>query len=238
MILEKDFSWATKLSYETEHFCDEYGCNEEGICRCSVITNAQVTRVKFSEINQEIFEEYRDNSLLTRRNTKLNSLLYNITYNTDWYTVNRILVVNKLYLPEVWNVDVFDGYYGQEIGEVTINTEVAKKINTEITKALEILDLQKRIEYLLTIEYGGVLPELQNCKWEEIEVERDKLYFGNSRHKDNVLSKELDYYSDSSYKGIRGIVINKFGGYQVIDGYHRCLTSKSPTVKVLRASKY
>jgi len=238
VILEKDFSGAVKLSYDVEHHCDEYGCNEEGICRCSVISNAQVTKVRFSDINQEIFDEYRDNSLLTRRNTKLNSLLYNITYNTDWYTVNRILVANKLYLPEVWDVDVFDGYYGQEIGEVTINTEVVKKIDSEITKALEILDLQKRIEYLLTIEYGGVLPELKNCKWDEIEVERDKLYFGNSRHRDNVLSKELDHYSDNFYKGIRGIVVNKFGGYQVIDGYHRCLASKSSTVKVLRASKY
>ena len=238
MILEKDFSWATKLSYDTEYYCDEYGCNEERICRCSVISNAQVTGVRFSDLNKEIFDEYRDNSTITKRNNKLNSLLHNITYNIDWYTVNRILVANKLFLPQSWNINVFNGYYGQEIGEVTIEPELSKKIDTEINKSLEILDLQKRIEYLLTIEYGGVLPELKNCKWEEVEVEVDKIYFGNSRHKDNVLSKELDYYSDSQYKGIRGIVINKFGGYQLIDGYHRCLSTKLSTVKVLRASKH
>lgn len=238
MILEKDFSSFTKLSYDTEYSCEEYGCNEERICRCSVISNAQVTEVRFSDLNKEIFDEYRDNSIITRRNSKLDSLLHNITYNIDWYTVNRILVANKLYLPQSWNINVFNGYYGQEIGEVTIEPELSKKIDTEINKALGILDLQKRIEYLLTIEYGGVLPELKNCKWEEIEVEVDKLFFGNSRHKDNVLSKEINYYSDSQYKGIRGIVINKFGGYQLIDGYHRCLSTKLSTVKVLRASKY
>lgn len=238
MILEKDFSWATKLSYDVDNHCDEYGCNQEGICRCSIITNAQVTEVRFSDLNKEIFDEYRDNSIISRRNSKLDSLLHNITYNIDWYTVNRILVANKLFLPQSWNINVFDGYYGEEIGEVTIEPELSKKIDTEINKALEILDLQKRIEYLLTIEYGGVLPELKNCKWEEVEVEVDKLLFGNSRHKDNTLSKELNYYSDSQYKGIRGIIINRFGGYQVIDGYHRCLSTKLSTVKVLRASKY
>jgi hypothetical protein len=238
VILEKDFSWATKLSYDTEYYCDEYGCNEERICRCSVISNAQVTGVRFSDLNKEIFDEYRDNSTITKRNNKLNSLLHNITYNIDWYTVNRILVANKLFLPQSWNINVFNGYYGQEIGEVTIEPELSIKIDTEVNNALEILDLQKRIEYLLTIEYGGVLPELKNCKWEEIEIDSDKIYYGNTRHRDNVLSKELDYYSDSQYKGIRGIVINKFGGYQVIDGYHRCLSTKLSTVKVLRASKY
>ena len=238
MILEKDFSWATKLSYDTEYSCDEYGCNEERICRCSVISNAQVTGVRFSDLNKEIFDEYRDNSIITKRNNKLNSLLHNITYSIDWYTVNRILVANKIFLPQSWNIDVFNGYYGQEIGKVTIHKELSIKIDTEINKALEILDLQKRIEYLLTIEYGGVLPELKNCKWEEIEIDSDKIYYGNTRHRDNVLSKELDYYSDSQHKGIRGIVINKFGGYQLIDGYHRCLASKSSTIKVLRASKY
>lgn len=238
MILEKDFSWACQLSYDTEHSCDEYGCNEEGICRCSVITNAQVTKVRFSDLNREVFDEYRDNSLLTRRNNKLNSLLYNITYHIDWYTVNRILVINKLFLPHNWEIDIFNGYYGQEIGEVTIKKELAKKIDGEINQALDILDLKLRMEFLLKLEYGDVLPELKNCRWEELEIDSDKIYYGNSRHRDNVLSKELDFYSDSQYKGIRGIVINKFGGYQLIDGYHRCLASKSPTIKVLRASKY
>lgn len=238
MILEEDFSWTTTIDYDTEYSCDEYGCNEERICRCSVISNAQVVGVKFSDLNKKIFDEYRDNSISTRRNNQLNLLLHNITYNIDWYTVNRILVTNKLFLSDSWNINVFNGYYGQEIGQVTINKELAKKIDTEINKALEILDLQKRIEYLLTIEYGGVIPELKNCKWEEIEVDLDKIYYGNTRHRDNVLSKDLYYYSDSQYKGIRGIVIDKFGGYQLIDGYHRCLSTKLSTVKVLRASKY
>jgi hypothetical protein len=117
---------------------------------------------------------------------------------------------------------------------INVSGKSLSVIKNALIESYEKLLLQKRIEYLLTIEYGGVLPELKNCKWEEIEIDSDKIYYGNTRHRDNVLSKELDYYSDSQYKGIRGIVINKFGGYQVIDGYHRFLALKNSNVKTIK----
>ncbi len=237
MITGVNFSHFVNVEHDIEYSCEFSGCHEEGICRCGQIHNVVVKNLKFSDICKEIFDTYRENSLVNKRNSKINSVLHGITWDIDFYTVNRILVSNKLFLPQSWSPEIINGYYGQEIGDVLIESELAKKIDKEISAALDILDLSTRIEYLLELEYGGVLPELKNCSWEVIEIDKESLHYPSQRHKEIVLTKDLHFYTEPYYKGIRGIVVTKYGGYKLVDGYHRCLASKSGEIKVLLANK-
>lgn len=234
-IIDVDFKHELEYNYDTYTSCSESGCNEEGICRCSIIENAHVVSVNIPLMTTHIYGNYFDNSTSTKRNSTINSILGGISKEIDIYTIDRILRINGTYKSSNWNIKICSGYYGQEVDEVKLKDEVAKKIETQINDAFSIIDLKKRIEYLLMLEYGSILPELNEVKYSIQSIERDKVIFGNDEHYRRVNSKKLDHYSDKIYNGIRGIVLCKDDNYRLIDGYHRCSASENRFIKILIA---
>jgi len=234
-IIGVDFKYDLRYDYDNYTSCSESGCNEEGICRCSTIENACVISVNIPNMVNHIYGKYFDNSISTKRNSTINSILGGVSKEIDIYTIDRILRINKAYEPSNWEVQVSGGYYGQEIDDVILEDSIAQKIENELGKAFDIIDLTERIELLLMLEYGEILPELKGCKYSIETIERDSIIFGSDKHYRKVNTKELNHYSDKAYTGIRGIALVKNDKFRLIDGYHRSSTSENRTIQLLIA---
>jgi hypothetical protein len=233
-----DFKYSLEYDYYNRTSCSESGCNEEGICRCSIIEDAHVVSVNISNMVNHIYSKYFDDSISTKRNSTINSILGCVSKEIDIYTIDRILRINKVYDTSNWDVQVCGGYYGQEIDDVILEDSIAQKIETQLEEAFNIIDLTERIEFLLMLEYDKILPELKGLSYKITEVERDSIIFGSDVHYKNVLNEDLEHYSDKNYYSIRGIVISKGDKYRLIDGYHRCSKSENRLIKVLIVNYY
>ena len=237
-VLGVDFKYDLRYDYHDYTSCSESGCNEEGICRCSIIEDARVISVNIPNMVNHIYDNYFDDSISTKRNSTINSILGGVSKEIDIYTIDRILRINKVYLPENWEVQICGGYYGQEIDDILLEDSIARKIEDQLDKAFSIIDLSERVEYLLMLEYGKILPELEGLKYSIETIERDSIIFGSDEHYKNVLKEDLEHYSDKNYCSIRGIVISKGDKYRLIDGYHRCSKSENRLIKVLIVNYY
>jgi len=234
-IVGTNFRYHIDCDYNYYKDCSGYGCDDEGICRCGTIDNAHVISVKIPSMVDEIYTNYFDNTLATKRNSTINSMLGGITKEIDIYTIDRILRINKSYEPTSWEVQVCSGYYGQEIDDIILKESIAIKIEDQIDKAFGIINLTKRIEYLLMLEYGSILPTLKGIQYSIQNVERDSIIFGSDEHYRKVNTESIDYYSDKNYTGIRGIALVKDGRFRLIDGYHRSSTSENIKIRLLIA---
>jgi len=234
-IVGTNFRYHTDYDYNDYRDCSAYGCDEEGICRCGTIEDAHVISVNIPNMVNEIYANYFDDTLATRRNSTINSILGGVSKEIDIYTIDRILRINKVYEPTNWEVQVCGGYYGQEIDDIILDDSVARKVEQQLDKAFDIIDLTERIEYLLKLEYGEILPALQGRKYSIETVERDSIIFGSDEHYRKVNTKSLDHYSDKNYTGIRGIALVKDDRYRLIDGYHRSSTSENIKIQLLIA---
>ena len=235
MIVGVSFKYQTNYDYDANRDCSAHGCDEEGICRCETLENAHVVTVDIPSIVNEIYNSIFDSSLSSKRNSTINSILGGVSKEIDIYTIDRILRINKAYEPTNWEVQVCGGYYGQEIDDVLLENSVAQKIENQINEALSIIDLTPRIEYLLMLEYGSILPALQGRQYSIETVERDSIIFGSDEHYRKVNTKSLGHYSDKNYDGIRGIALVKDGKFRLIDGYHRSSTSENIKIQLLIA---
>jgi hypothetical protein len=229
------FKYITDYDYSDYRDCSSYGCDEEGICRCSTIEDAHVISVNIPNMAGVIYSDYFDDTLATKRNSTINSILGGVSKEIDIYTIDRILRINKVYEPTNWEVQICGGYYGQEIDNIILEDSIARKIEDQLDKAFDLIYLTERIEYLLMLEYGSVLPALQGLKYSIETVERDSIIFGSDEHYRKVNTKSLDYYSDNHYGGIRGIALVKNDRFRLIDGYHRSSTSENKTIKLIIA---
>lgn len=225
------------VDYGYTYDCENYGCDEEGICRCGSIHNERVESVDVSLLVKKIYDDFFEKGKAANRNNAINEVLYGIGKDIDIYTIDRILRSYKIWENENWDIEVEDGYYGQEAGDVKIKESIADKIEEELWTIFSLPSLKEKIEYLLKVEYGKVLPELSNCSYESILIDKDDVLFGVEKHLNKVMKKDLDFYSDKNYSGIRGIVVKSGDKWRIVDGYHRIFTTKWPKLKVLAATK-
>lgn len=225
------------IDYSYSYNCESYGCDEEGICRCGSIHNESVESVDVSLLVKKIYDDFFAQGKAADRNNTINEVLYGIGKDIDIYTIDRIIRSYKIWESENWDIEIEGGYYGQETGDVTIKESIADKIEEELLTVFSLPTLKEKIEYLLKVEYGKVLPELSNCSYESIVIDKDDVVFGVEKHLNKVMKKDLDFYADRNYSGIRGIVVKSGDKWRIVDGYHRIFTTKWPRLKVLAASK-
>jgi hypothetical protein len=221
------------VEYNYNNDCENYGCDEEGICRCGTIYDEHVESVDVSLLVKKIYDDFFEQGKAADRNNAINEILYGIGKDIDIYTIDRILRSYKIWEVENWNIEVEGGYYGQEVGDVTIKESIADKIEEELWIVFSLPTLKEKIEYLLKVEYGKILPEIADSNYESIVIDKDDIIFGVEKHLKKVMKKDLDFYSDKKYNGIRGIVKKSGDKWRVIDGYHRIFSTKFPRVKVL-----
>lgn len=191
-------------------------CNEE-ICRCAEIIDERIIEIKYFDIIDFLIKKF------------------NIKTAIDKYCFNRICMINKIYSPDRYYIDIINGYYGQEIDGIYIKEKYLTKIISEFNKMLSMTDIEK-IKHLLTLEYGFILDRINNYnKVNIIECDISKIILGNENYYRKINSDSVDNYKD--YDGITCLCELKDDKYRIIDGYHRllsvCNMNKINKIKIL-----
>lgn len=221
------------VDFDREHHCEESGC--DSICRCSTIVNTKIKSIDINQIVDNIYQIYFKNTKEEKRDSKLNEILNNIDKTINLYTIDRIVRINRLWDKDNWEINVSGGYYGEELDSVILENYIARKIEKNIEDSIELNDLSKRIEFLLHLEYGYILPELIGKNYKVDTINKEDIIFGSDGHYRKIQTENLDHYNDTKYKNIRGIVTSKDDKFKLIDGYHRCFKTDKNQVKVLIA---
>jgi len=247
-ILHKNFSYSgATVDYNSSYECESWGCDQEGICRCGTINDENISNVDVDRMVELIYYELFGDDKSSKRDDKLNQILNGYGRDFDIYTIDRILRINKVYNPDNWDIEVCSGYYGQEIGDVTVKETLAKKLEDLINQALDIEDMGERINFLLMLEYGSIHPKLTDVKYSIIEIDKDLIIYGSESNKKASL-KEIQntlkyHYDDSNNRwikninNIKGIVVPDGDRWRLIDGYHRCLSTSRKMIKVIVGNK-
>jgi hypothetical protein len=192
-------------------------------CRCSKIVNAEVTSVDFNSVFDYISKEldaYCD--VHSKDKTFID------------YCLHRILAIEKIYDPSLWEVNIVGGYYGQETdGGAFANKEKILNHCQELIK----LSPSDRIRYVLNLEYGYLLPELEKC-----DFAIEKISTGYITNVNNGYHKiKIGTYNSKSYSLPIGIYLKNNERYRLIDGWHRytdlVLIEKLDIVEIIAAKE-
>jgi len=216
-----------RYNYNTDYSCEKSGCYDEGICRCGRINDARVESVDLSYLTIEIYDQLVPSDKKSKkRDTKLSDLLYGGEI-VDKYCIYRILSINKVWHPDLWEVNTTGGYYGDEIDDVTLDIVTLSKVSTECSKLFDLTTLKDKILYVVELEYGFVLDELKNCDFELITIYKNHIDFKklNQNHIKNVKMEDLSHYSEDMYDLPRGIVRGEIDSYKIVDGFHRIIAA-------------
>ena len=124
--------------------------------------------------------------------------------------------------PSNWDVDKENktAFFKAKYLISEIETSYHKFMNQELTD---------QINFLLSDEYGYLLPEVSHGTWELIEVQVSSLIMPNVPHLKNLSSEIIQDYLIQLQEGkelIGGLFIPKNDYYRLIDGYHRLTALK------------
>lgn len=235
MLIDKNLKHAIDHDYDIERYCEHSGCKEDpsGACRCSKIINTTITDINVSKISKDIFDLYFSDDHSTKRDYKLKKIIYGYDKHFDIYVIDRIIRYYRIWDSSSYDIKIFKGFYGEEIDSINIKPGIALKISDKIEEILGLESIKERIEALLLMEYGYLIPEMIDKDYEIIEVDKVNIHFGNRDHHNKVKEKVLEFYSNKNYNGIRGVVHFDGDKYRVIDGYHRIHTTSSTKIKVI-----
>jgi len=149
------------------------------------------------------------------------------------YCIHRVLTHFKVYNSNAWTYKTGADYYGEEIQMIGITSNLAKQIEN-VLETLKNKNISEKIELILQLEYGHLIPSVIKRKWFVQQVSIDDMYFSNEEHyqkcKDDLDLADQESYRQSlaEYPYPRAIsILNPDGKYKVIDGYHRLVSSQN-----------
>lgn len=233
----ENLQYYVNYDYDTMHSCEESGCDSEGICRCGTIENARVEDINVPRFVLGIYELYnpvtKDKTIL--RDRKIKSLLFESdNEEINIYCIDRICRILKVWDTNKWEVETCGGYYGEEVNGVVFSE--IKSLEEKVERVLELNTIKEKIDYILLLEYGHILPELKDKNYALIDISKGDVIFGSEGHYHKISNEDLSHYSEKEYSGIRGIVLPKGDKYRLIDGYHRMYSANDKKkVRVLSA---
>lgn len=102
------------------------------------------------------------------------------------YCIHRILTHFKLYQAVNWEYAVGADYYGEEINSITIKTQLANQI-AAMLESLRVRNVTEKLEIILKLEYGRLIPSIVKKKWYVRQVSVDDLYYSNQEHYEQCL---------------------------------------------------
>lgn len=200
-LLEHGNYIAADVDYDRIYHCtydDEDSC--DSICRCSTIENIEIKKI---EPMHYLAKYCMSKNKITE------------------YCLERLFCHHKLYDVDNWTYSIDPGYYGEELGPITLYSSNKKQeiINT-VEKFLGSSDIDN-IKYLLTLEYGYLIKNYNSCKIISINI--------NEIEKPDIVVKYEKYFDTEYKKRTLPIALCEKRGplYKIIDGHHRYTYSKS-----------
>jgi hypothetical protein len=233
MLDNSNFIRCVDYNTHENYSCETSGCEEEGICRCSTIEEVYINSINTKRLAIDIFDRIGEHTESNIRNKKLIQVLWDYEYDfVNHYCIERILSINQVWNTNNWFPLISAGYYGEELEDILIQRELFDKLVEQIQNVLEIDRFEKKIYYLLELEYGKVLDNLIDKKMSIQIIDYDQITFPQKSHYEKVKSKNLDHIN-YTYTGIKGIVRKVGTEYRVVDGYHRLVSNLLKKVKVI-----
>jgi len=218
----KDFHYSSAVEYSCE-YDSPANCDCSDLHRCSRITDVKIGSVSISSIVDNLARH------LSRNHRNLSPMS-----KKTKYCIDRFLRAKKVYNPENWDIGISNGYYGEEIDGVHFHGG-QKELNKELFKLLK-MPFDKQIEETLKLEYGFLLPELENQKWVVSEISKSYLKLGNERWAKKILTD--NYYNNDNMPEIKGLALKQGNYYRLMDGYHRILALEDQKIKIITNKIY
>lgn len=235
MIIEKNYKNLIEYNPLGYRNCIDNGCDLYGTCRCFSIYEVVIKKIDLTKITESIFSQINDiKSNSYKRYKILTKILYGYkTDEIDLYCINRILTINKLYDTNSWDIRWSKYYYGDEVSTISIKDEIHNKINNEINHIYSLNSIEDKIKYILKLEYGFILSEIDKKKYNISIVNSNDILFDQKNYKDELNRNGYEYYNDNSYKLIRGVCLSDGKKWKIIDGYHRISSTKKTKLKII-----
>jgi hypothetical protein len=200
-------------TYDTVYDCDGYGCDSEGICRCSRIENAKVNSVPDFKSSIKYF--FKKQSEL------------------EQHCIERVLNAMGIYDASNWEVLTCGGYYGEEINGFSFND--SHKAIQKLDVLLALKEDYEKVNFILNLEYGYLLDSIKDkTDWKIKTVLVENVRHGNKDYYQKLnQSKVEDYSKKLESDDIICICKQVDDQYVLIDGYHR-FTSLDASVKKIK----
>lgn len=233
MHFKRDYQHHVRFTTEGHSSCHEWGCIDEGICRCYIIDSINIEDVNIQTISELLYYSiFGKNTKQEKRNNLINSLLYQT--DIDFFAIDRILRNRKVYLNEKWNWETINNYYGDEVKSIYLNDSVYEEISKHLDEYFSMETFTDKVNFLLKIEYGYLLEELKNKSYEVVEVDYSDIHFPQKNHMKK--SKLNNHYDKEIFKEwfIFGFCKKVDDKYVVIDGYHRLLSAGNKKIKKIK----
>lgn len=206
-----------------------YDVRKEDKERMSVVTAVTISHIRINDIVEHLYEVLDPKNNLRDPTVRIafdalpeDSKKFLATSMFIYrYCIHRVLTLFKLYDTAHWQYHLADDYYSQDLLSITLKGDVAARVDS-VLRHLSASPDNKKIEYVLKLEFNRVLPELLNKSWFIDTVAVDKLYFSNAKLYEKCLEENLDYLRE--YKLPRGLCVREPRGdkeFRVVDGYHR-----------------
>jgi hypothetical protein len=211
------------------HDCENYGCNDEGICRCGRFEDVEVKQT-LANAAAAFKAMYGD--------------------STDHFQEALWFGLFKRFFRSVeWAWQAEGDYYGEELVSIIISSDGG------LAKAAEefaALNTTEKIHYLLKLEYGYVLPQVAAVReWQIMPTLNLYVHTSSNRKLD---SQAVEQYKDYCKQCPRDkgdafakatsifaplCIVDDNIHYQVIDGRHRyeALTAFYPDRYTTRLKK-
>lgn len=230
--IENRFNYSVTYHAHETYSCEDSGCYEENICRCCVITKVDFKGVDFNYIVSTFFSQYyQPKELEYKRQEKINNILYSYDKDFDIYCIDRILRINKIWLPENWIFEWSNLYYGDEVTDVKLTEKCFNSILNDIEKVESLKTVYDKVCYLLTREYGWVDRKIEGKKCRITSVSKEDIIFPHISHLSKVKKENKQNFLTNSQ--IKGVCIKDGDKYRVIDGYHRIWFNQTRNFKII-----
>ena len=175
-------------------------------------------------LTKHIYNFYFNDCKQSKRNNKIEFILNDINESFNYYLIDRILTIEKVWRKDRWNFEIQNAFYGEEVIEASLTNKYFNNITSKINNIISIKTLKEKVDKLLEYEYGHVINTLNNRRYKIDYIDINDIVILNNEYYDKVLKKKrngkLSHY-DIHNNSICGLVIKNKNKYNLIDGYHR-----------------
>ncbi|KKM63404.1 hypothetical protein LCGC14_1511760, partial [marine sediment metagenome] len=147
------------------------------------------------------------------------------------YGVNRLMIHSPLADTSNWNVNIQQGYYGEETCGCNASPSDIYETAETIDEFLLLKTDKSRVEFLLKNEYGYLLPTVENCKWSVIRVAVKDITLPNPDHYKRLDKKIVQQYRDTQDGLPQCVCVGD--NFRLVDGYHRFAARQEKARKIL-----
>lgn len=203
------------VNYDEEHSCQSSQCDT--ICRCSKIVNATIPpqHINLHEMLDNL--SINLNTFTSHKKPKPRRGKIYTPSKIEIYCIERLFSFYELYNTNNYDIQIVNGYYGEEIGAV-----MPKNLDNIIDDIKKILCFDNeidKIKFVLNKEYSYLLDVVNKSTTVTIKHINASELYKNDNYFSRIKNNDCDYKLNTNLP--IGVVYENNGSYRLIDGYHR-----------------